>query len=289
MPRPHRQSARSEFGISSRPYESYFPKIPSQVETQDRILREHPYLIPYAVNNPYGEQDAADAGQAQAFIDQFDPSDEQQITGLQRLVGRGLIKPQQANSMFSMADRMERQRMAQARFDQRQQAATQRAMTPTTSQIKNIEGLGDQYEQLIGMSDAAKDEAKAKAAQKFYGARTIPLDLTPDSKDPYAGMTPEAWKKGYHSLHDKLESNYVTAIKTMLDAGKPVDERHLRNYQQIMDSRNGDQPTSSANAQSTEAPQQASGVIQIHSKEDWVKLPPGTRFIDSYGKPAVKR
>ena len=250
MPHP---SARARFGIASQPYSSYFPQIPSEAEMQDRLLRS----IPLSAYDPDWERKADQRGQAEALMENFNPEDQTQITGLQRMVGQGTVDPRRASAMFSMADRVAKQKMAQQALAQRQEIIQQKARTPTASQIKNIEGLADQYEQLNEMSDVANDEAKAKAAQKFYGARAIPLDLTPDSKDPYAGMTPEAWKKGYHGLHDKLESNYLTAVRAMMDAGKPVDDRHLRNYQQIMDSRKGDQPTAQSNSQSTEQRQSA--------------------------------
>ena len=288
MPRPHRQSARSEFGISSRPYESYFPKIPSQVETQDRILREHPYLIPYAVNNPYGEQDAADAGQAQAFMDQFDPEDPEQITGLQRLVGQGKIDPRKANAMFGMADRIHRENdrqtslaRRQAEFDWRKQQAEAKA----GQQDKQFQRA---YASAI---QAPTDEQKVQAAMKLDKSLTQPGPAAArKDTDPWA--QPEPWSRAWHSLMDPKITAFRSQVLAAADAGKDVHPE-LVNWAMSgsedrppvtgMPQASGVTSPAAMGAQqrglapqSTEAPQQAAAPTNGQGGFSSVRLPNGT-------------
>ena len=251
MPRP---SARAAFGISQRPYQHHFPSqsyertIPSEAELRDRFLRSSPFAATFAAHDPYGEQDAIDAGQAQAALDNFDPENPEHITGLQRMVGRGSLDPRKASAMISMADRIERQRMAQQALDIRRLQAEARAAAPSRADAAKLQKGYSEFSQEIG------DEEKREAFKKKTGGQI---------------ETDADWKRAWHMVNQPRQSKFLADMDSIEMMGGVIPP----NLAQIRDRiRGGQQAAPQA------APSQSTEVLDSTTltREQVMALPSGT-------------
>ena len=109
------QSARAQFGVPDDDYQSYFPSTLTPDEYNQAVYRMNPA---YSMEtDTVLQKRIKDAAEAEQF------ADEKQITGLARLMGRGVIDPKQGAAMAAIADRAERSRDRQEAMDMRREYA----------------------------------------------------------------------------------------------------------------------------------------------------------------------
>lgn len=104
-PRPALSAGGQFFGFGPRPYGDYFPHqpatIPQVVQSTDEDDTSK-YLPVYAGYDPDFLEKAKRQGESQAFMQNMDSSTPEGITGLQRLIGQGLLDPHQATAIASL-------------------------------------------------------------------------------------------------------------------------------------------------------------------------------------------
>ncbi len=228
-------------GISSVPYNAYFPSTPSDADLQDQVLRSSPYAATFAAYDPHAIQRAQEEGEVEGALDNFDPQDPEQITGLQRMIGQGKIKPQQANAIITAA-----------RF------ARPRVAAPS----KTDRGL-----LLKDYSDYTKDisdEDKRAAFRK--NAKT---DIASD----------EDWKRAWHMIKDPRQAKFLSDMDAIEKMGGVVPDELQKVRQGLIASVSPTAATAPQSTETKPAAVAQSGDIQtLTSPAEVRKLPPGTPF-----------
>jgi len=79
-------SPQSFFGFGNRPYSEYFP------ESSPALAPTDPYAAAAGYDTTLKDR-AFDAGQLQATQENFDPNDPESVSGLERLIAMGKVKP----------------------------------------------------------------------------------------------------------------------------------------------------------------------------------------------------
>lgn len=261
MPRP--STARSRFGVSRLPYESYYPTIPSRVQIQDQILRSNPYAATFAAYDPYAQEDATEAGLARSMMDNFDPDDQEQVTGLQRMIGRGVIPPKQAAAMIAMQRNNDRMRLAQAK-----------AMMPNKTDQALLQKGYSEYVRDIS------DEEKRAAFKKKAGTEI---------------ETDKDWNRAWHMVKDPRQAKFLSDMDAIEKMGGMVPEELQKVRTQIIGTlgptgASGNVGASGQSPQSTEArPEPQAQIVTVTTQDDYDSLPSGSVYRDSTGKTKRKK
>ncbi len=222
MPAP--LTARQRFGLAQKPLEAYFPEIPGTAQLNDQVLRSNPLMVPYSVYNPNAISDAQDAGTAKGFLDTMDPNDPEAITALQRMVGRGQVKPQQANPIFAVQDRLQREQDRQNAMQFRKSQAEAKAQQPSKELQKDL----SDYVRDVG------DEEKRAAFKK-----STKNDI----------QTDEDWNRAWHMIKDPRKSKLLADIQAMAASGGHVPDSFIQLHDQL----------TGGGQSATQMPQDASG------------------------------
>lgn len=264
------------FGISRRPYQSYFPsylanrrKEEPPPTLQEQVLAVSPQIAPFMAYDPDLERRAIERGQAQAMLDNMDLSSQEGITGLQRLIGKGYVTPQQAQAMLKLQQVQSAPSLSKTHAGQLQKAYTEFA--------KEI-----------------SDEEKETAFKKGAGRQIAKGEGTKRSED---------WRKAWHMVADPRREELLATMKALEQMGSVLPPNFQELRKQLMGGTpppravaptgipTGIQGVGTALAPLGAAAQasQPTDAIQVNSQQEYDALAPGTIYVDSRGRRAVKR
>ncbi len=297
MPTRIPSQGRRAFGFGSVPYNSYFP--------QAYQPTPNVYDTGLAGYSPLEEIEAQQNADATMQMMAGDVNTPQGVTGLQRLVGSGYLKPQQATAIARLGKASQRNTTAtQDALADLYTAQTPEEFNAVIAKHRDTGALADPHVQSAMnqahrtiMTQAARPQKVApvnRDIMKAYGvASSNPSDT---EKSRYiksilgigtpANASSEDWKKAFNEVHASHLNTLKGLVTAAQAAGQQVPPEVLSLLQPQMP-QNASQdmgatslPQAAPNA-ATAAPVQqngASGIVSVASPAEVRNLPKGTPF-----------